>query len=384
MASYQNIEEYRRKKRLKRLARNLLLSAAILAALFGVLYLCDVFEGSPVEEWLTGTRTVKEDKFPLTVKKEQLISVYGVGSNLAVLTKSSLLFYDFAGEHLGTQYHGYTNPVTRESGKRLLTYDRGGLRLRVDSASGKIGELTMESAIISAQMSPSGKVAVLMSYRANVPVLVVYDENLELVYRYFSAEDFTALAFSSDGTHVLLSSIQSKGGILSTELYELDSTQTGDSGKTVTLVNDILPVAISYLSDGSWMVAGKDSAVCIDARTKAQTRYEYEGTLQRLALCGEEALVLVNEDLFSSYSTITLLTKGGMPQKTTRIEDEVLDVCCRDGQVYVLGKQSAYRYDFGLKLQDELPLEKSCKKIGSNAEAAFIMGEDTVQKFPPA
>lgn len=377
MAGYRNIQEYRRKKRLKLLLRNVLIAVAILGVLFLLLYVFNVFKGSPLERFFSLHREDAADRFPVTIKTEQLVGMEDAGGDLAVLTRSSVMIYDTTGERKTILSHGYTNPVMKTSEKRILTYDRGGTRLRLDTTSGSIREITTDTPILTAELSPEGKVVVATSYRASVYNILVYDENLSLLFRKMTTTDYTSLAFSDDETHVALGSIDSPAGILETELSILD--RTNETSVQTIEVSDILPVKIGYLSDGL-VVAGKDSAVCVDLRSGKQTRMNYPGDLERLDLVPEKALLLVNEDPFSAYSVLTLLTGSG-EVKTAELTDDVLDLYCDGEQVCVLMKNSVAHYDMSLKKLGEYPLSKSCQKLIRIDGNAYLMGSDSIEKL---
>ena len=120
MAQYQDIDEYREKKRRQKRNRILLalgFLAAALAVFLTVFFLVRNNRKSGLSD---------DASFPLSIHGEQLTDIHKVGGNLAVLTQSSLYVYDTGGSARYDVLHGCTNPAICESGNRLLTYDRGG------------------------------------------------------------------------------------------------------------------------------------------------------------------------------------------------------------------------------------------------------------------
>lgn len=378
MANYQNIQEYRRKKRLKRIVRNLLLAAFIVILLFVLLNVLEVFKGSRLDQLLGNARLEETDQFPLTIKKEQLVDLHNVGDHIAVLTKSSILTYNSSGVREYGVTHGYTNPVMKENGKRLLTYDRGGLKLRVDTKNSEIGEVAVTSPIISADISESGRIAVAMKYKSNSPVIVVYNENLDIIYRNTVPEDFVSISFAEDENRIALAAVTSPTGVLSADFYTYDLTNP-EKGETQTQVSGILPLLIAPQSGGGYILIGKDSAISING--SSQQRYEYTGALQHYALAGRDAVILINENIFNNYSVLSLLTRDGMPKGTIDIDDEVIDVYSDGARIAVLGKNALYNYDMSLKLLNRTPLSSTFRRVVYSGNAAYVMGEDTLEKY---
>ena len=377
MANYRNIEEYRRKKRNRRIIRNILLAIFIVGLLFILLNILEIFKGSKLDQMITGAQQQESDRYPLTIKQEQMVDLQTVGSSIAVLTKSSIMTYSSKGTKENTVMHGYTNPVVKEGGKRLLVYDRGGNKLRVITQSSEIGEVTTESPILCADISSSGKVAVAMSYKSNTPAVIVYNENLKVAYRYFVTEDFTSVAFSEDGTRLALLSLTSPDGILGANLYELDTAKSEDA--KITHISNIVPLAVSYKAGGGLFVVGKDSTVCINGIS--QKRFEYTGTLERFSFVGRDSLLLVTENMFSSYSALTLLSGDASVKKSMELNDDVLDVYSDGGRIEILSKKSLGNFDSTLGRLNEIPISTTCRKVVYNGEDAYTMGEDTIQKY---
>lgn len=377
MASYRDIEEYRRKKRIKQLIRNIAAAVAILGVLLLVLWALGRFQGSSLDRYFSSQREGEADRFPLTVKTEQLLDLEAVGRNLAVLTRSSLMLYDENGEQLAVYAHGYTNPVVKTGDKHILTYDRGGSKLRVHTSLGNVSEITTDSLILTAEISEKGRVAVATSYRANVYNILVYDEDLSLLFRKMTTEDYTAMAFDDDEVHVALGSVFSPDGILSTELSILN--RTDETAVDTVSVEDMLPVKIGYLSD-DLIVAGKDSAVFVDLPSGKQSRITYPGQLQRMEFLPEEVMLLVNENPFSSYSTLTAIT-GGQKTKTAELTADVLDLSCSGERIGLLSKNSVIYYDMSLNKLGEQALSQSVQKLVLIGDNAYLMGDEQIEKL---
>jgi len=372
---YKDINEYRRKKRLKQFAFRAVPAALVLLILFALLNLIDVFGGTRLESALSADGGA----YPLTIKDEQLLDVYSLGSSFAVLTKSSLLIYNSAGERVNTFLHGYTNPVVKEGEKRLLTYDRGGLKLRVDASSGTVGELTMENTILTAEIASNGNVAVILGYKSHAPTVIVYDANLRPIYRAYPTEDFTAAAFSSGGDMLAVCSIVTKDGILGAKIYEMDITR--DADPVVTQAQNIVPLALSYQPDGGLLVVGKENICRFPAARKSPSYYTYQGQLQRFS-CKNGSTALLLKDPFSTSSTVAVIGGDGMPSHKYVVGEEVLDLYADGSRVTVLGKKQLFSLDMTLTLSGEpAVLSRSLEKVVCCGEYAYALGVDTVERF---
>lgn len=386
MATYKNIEEYRRKKKVKSFVRKTLILVALFAILFVLLYVLQIFKGSKLDEIITGTNDTENEAFPLTIKNEQLLDIGNFGNRIAVLAKSNVLTYSMNGKKESTIMHGYTNPVMKEGNKRLLTYDRGGYKFRVDTHSGKVGEIALKNTIICAEIGTDGSVAVVTEQDQYASYnLLVYDSSLKERYKFAAASDsnvtatFSTISFSSDNNHLAACAVTADSGILSTYLYELDLTRQVDA--TVTLIPDLLPLDVSYKSDGNIAVVGKDSMVFVNSKTHKQVRDEHTGDLENFVSRTIDDTVVVNKNLFNSTATVSIFSSSGVKKATCDIDDEVIDSYCDGSRVLILGKKAAYNFDMNLLQLNKIDLSKSFSRVIYNGEYMFVMGADTVEKY---
>lgn len=376
MATYNNIEEYRRKKKRRRVLRNLLIVLILLAVLSLVLWGAAYFRGSSLEDKITGGLDTQQ-QFPLTISRELLMDILPFGDGFAVLSKSSVLTYDSNAKRGQTISHGYTNPVLKANGKRLLTYDRGGSKFRVDTYGGAVGEITTESAILCAALAPNGSVAVAMSYRSNVPVVVVYDSNLNVTYRYSTTEEYSTIAFSSDSSRLLLSEVTTQKGILSAALFELDlSTETEAA---VTEVSDVLPLSAVYASNHVVLV-GMEGVVSLDANRTA-TRWECQGELQNFTVAPNGTVIFVNHDPLSAESVVTAISPEGKELGQAEPQEDILAVSSDGSRTLVLGKRTLFIYDSAMKLVEQKELEQTFIQVAQNGNTAYLLSEDGVDRI---
>lgn len=381
LGEYKSIEDYRRKKRFGRFFKKFLLIIVIAVILIVLLNVLELFKGTKLEEIIgskSGTESVKD--FPLYIKNEQMVDFATFNNNIAVLSKANVFVYNNNGKKVNSFMHGYTNPVIKESTKRILTYDRGGNKLRVDTANSSIGSVQLKFPILTAQISTNGSVAVVTSSDRYPCEVQVYDNSLKnMIYRYYSTEEFSIVDFSMDEQSLFCGAISTREGILSCNIYNLGMNDT--EIKEVTLVKDILPLAI-FENDGNKLkIVGKDSIVTINQKDQTQERYDYKGGLQSFVNSSINETILINKNLLTSYSTITVVGADGKPLATMNIDDDVIDVYSDGSRISVLCKSNLYNYDMSLAELDNIRLTKSMNKIVYNGSNIYILGADSIEKY---
>lgn len=139
------------------------------------------------------------DGFPQDIGSTTDQSVAMVGSSIAVLTDTSLLMYKSDGYQVFDRQHGFSNPVLSASTSRMLVYDRGGTKLRVENAARSLSEMTFEHSIITADLGYDGTFVVATRSSEHLCDVTVYNADFEQLYVWHSASRYVASVSMSDG-----------------------------------------------------------------------------------------------------------------------------------------------------------------------------------------
>lgn len=360
---------------------NAVLILLVISMLITVLNAYEVFYTSNIDNVIgVNLNETALKEFPVIIKNEQVSDFASFSNNLAVLTKSNIIIYNNNGKKINTILHGYTNPVIKESPQRILTYDRGGGKLRVDTENTKIGDLTFSNSIITAELSQTGELVVITSSDRYACEIQVYDNTLRnITYRYLSTEVITSVSFSSDKKFLIGNSITSHNGILSCNLYQLDIT-TGDDAEII-FINDILPLNVAYGEKNTVKILGSDCIVTVDLDTGKQSSYVYKGNLQHYFNSPTGETILINKSMYSNYSTITIISPTGEIAATRDITNEILDVYCNGSRIAILCKGEIYDLSMSLTLLNEFALKKTMKNIVYGNSNLYALGVSTIEEF---
>lgn len=232
MAQLSDIDKIRKKRRRKVLFGRLLLLVLLTCVGVGLYAVKDKVSTigftDYVQDMLAGMGA--GDGYPIDFAGDQVRGTYAMGENLAVLTDSNLVFYNKTGREIRSVQHKYSNPVVRVGGRRVLIYDRGGKKLRVESLSRTVSQKEFEYPIYAGDISVRGEVAVATGAQRRLAEMSVYDHLLTepALYKFKSAENYiTELDFSRDGKNVAVSAVNARGGDLvsSVHLFRLSQAE---------------------------------------------------------------------------------------------------------------------------------------------------------------
>lgn len=94
----------------------------------------------------------------------------------------------------------YGRPVMSDGGKSMIVYDLGGRGISRFNSYSKLGEITLESTILSLSSNSSGMCAVVTDEDGYRTALTVFDKKLREIYKWQTSDHFAFMpALSPDG-----------------------------------------------------------------------------------------------------------------------------------------------------------------------------------------
>lgn len=221
----------------------------------------------------------------------------------------------------------------------LLTYDRGGTKLRVDDADGNCNELNAENTILCAQIASDGSVVLVTTHDQYASFIQVYDAKMNLRYRYGSAtESFSMVSFSPDQKHIAACAIGSSSGAFLAKVSVFDYT-TEETARTYEIA-DLLPLYAAYTASSNLMIIGSDRLVLLNTETGETFETEYDGALKQFVCDADGMTAIATDNQLNGASTLTLFDKNGKQTASVSVPDSPLDLCISDSRVLFLGKKA--------------------------------------------
>ncbi|WP_312644770.1 DUF5711 family protein [Hydrogenoanaerobacterium sp.] len=235
MTELTDIDKIRKKRRRKVLLGRILLLVLLTCVGIGLYALKDEVNTigitDYVQDMIAGWGS--GDGYPLDFPGEQVRGTYHIGSNLAVLTDSNLYIYNANGKGVRSIQHKYSNPVVKIGGGRILIYDRGGKKLRVETLARTVSQKEFEYPIYAGDISKRGEVAVATSAQRYVAQMTVYDNQLSepAKFTWLSADNYiTALNFSHDGKGIAAAAVSAREGDLLSSVHLFRFNQKDKTG----------------------------------------------------------------------------------------------------------------------------------------------------------
>ncbi len=195
--------------------------------------------------------------FPCGVAGNSVIAMSEVNQHLAVLSDTSLRFYNASAACVAERAHSFTDPYLCTAGKYVLLAEIGGSRIRWDTRRETVGELELENRKIhAADLLSNGTVALVLnstsqSYLSEITVMTIQGKT-EFSYQ-SSKYLLTDVSLSPDGRKLAVLGTTAENGVLKSSLLVI----TLSSGEVKEYTGtDVLLHTVHYYSSGCILAVG--------------------------------------------------------------------------------------------------------------------------------
>lgn len=380
-----NIETYRKKKKRERFLRRLGGVAVMLllaAAVIGGAYL---FQNYDVGEWLKRTQAnlssdgLRAEGFPVSMDAAQPKEIQALGDHLVLLTHDELAIFSQDGALTNQVVHGYTNPVLKPGGSRLLLYDRGGYGYRVEGERENLAEGRTQGVIQTGASGHRNVFALATSTPRYAGSVTVYGKKGEELLTWYSTEQIVDMDFSADDKYLAVASIAfSNEGLLNARIHVL-SLDKGEELRS-TDFPDALPVAINYQSDGSLHLVADTFLGILSKDFSDQKKIPFQQQLKMYRFTDYGTFWASTSENEVSFNLSFVQSNG--ERQIIRLRSAVTDVSLSKEGIAVLAGGRLYQYDFSWEPKLTRQVSTDVFKIVWNGKQVYTLSASLLDVLP--
>lgn len=222
--------------------------------------------------------------YPLEQREGRIKALQPLGGDLVVLADADLSVYNATGKETLQVQHGFRNPICRTAGDRVLTFDRGGKQLRVDSRSKPLYSLELQKNIYTAALSAEGSLAVAYASDQHQAVVTVFDRRFEefpdvdgnkMGYWTWSTNNMVLdLAFCPKGDKLAVSSVDASAGELKSTITLLSTDKDTPDGE-ITFTDELV-LSMSLDKNDRLHILTDRQAALYDSKGKLVDRMDFD------------------------------------------------------------------------------------------------------------
>lgn len=365
----QRLRERRRKQMIIACAA----AALILAA--AVLILAKVLPGSGGGQ---NGQERQSEGFPYSINANLVRDMQMFGPDVLLLTEESVTVLDASGKEVSRLPHTYKRPAMNLRAGRLIVYDRGGRKLRIQNRKKILLEKELGADIITCAVGRGGNFAVVTRAENAAGFLTVYDKNVNEVFKWRSSKDYIMnVALSDDGKYAAAVVTGSEAGKLYSRAYVFDFSKETPLAELSYPDASLFDVAFSGKS--TVLVAGDTLRGVIENRTKRADPVTFGTSELRCYSTSEEGVSATVLSEYGSMNANDLIVCDEDGQELFRhaFEQEVRDVSCDGSNTAVLLAGSVQAFDGKGRQIGHFAVRSDALRVLVNGRSTYVlsMGE---------
>lgn len=311
------------------------------------------------------------DDFPIEYPDAAPYQAELCGPCFLTVSKDNLTIY---GDIKRTVKLEYSNPVVKTSFSRILIYENGGSRLRVDSEAENIYNKSFDGEILFAVISRENYIAVCYQKNTSKVFVEVYDDLGRNIYNISSADMFITAAFTDYSNGIALIKVDLETNEYKTCAVYYDFAEAAVAMKSETL--SAFPYGAQYYPDNLFLLTDSEAAF-FDEKGKTIQSYSYKQSLRDYSCSGGKYAVLLYNEQFLRYEI--LVFGGAKVDPILVISDKnIKNIAVKKDKFYLLTDTAVCVYNYKGELISEEKIDSGYDKILVSDAAMYLLGKTRI------
>lgn len=273
------------------------------------------------------------DSVSYPTDNDQSFALYRKG--LAVAGSSSVTVFSATGRQILSVPINYRNPRAVGTGKYLLVYEAGGTQYSLYNSDVRIHSAKTDYPIYGAEVSESGKYALITSSRDYATVVSLYSSNFSRLSDYnFKNKYVMDVTLNAQGSRIgILCSVPEEGAFSTTFLL----AEIGeDKAIAEPEVSGALGISCSFTSSGKIAILCTDGVVYFnDNGQRAKEKYSFDGLEVMHADVGAHGIALsAKVSAVSAESTVLVFDRDGNVSYRAETTEKIGQVLLSERSVF--------------------------------------------------
>lgn len=288
----------------------------------------------------------QSEGFPYSINANLVRDMQMLGPDVLLLTDESVTVLDSSGREVSRIPHTYKRPAMDLRAGRLIVYDRGGRKLRIQNRKKILLEKELEADIITCAVGRSGNFAVATRADNAASLLTVYDKNVNEVFKWRSSKDYIMdITLSDDGKYAAAVVTGSAAGKLYSKAYVFDLSKEKPLAELE--YPDTTLFDASFSGKSTVLVTGDTLRGAIENRTKKAEPVSFGTNELRCFSASEDGLsaLILSEYGSMNANDLVVYDEEGQEKFHHSFGQEVRWVSCDGSNTAVLLAGSVQAFD---------------------------------------
>lgn len=319
--------------------------------------------------------------YPYSVNSFDIDDVSLTNSDLVLVYDSNIKVLNSTAKEISNIAHDYDYPVISTNSGRILLFDEGAKKFRVQSKTRVLYEKETDHIILTGEMGKDGSVAIATRADNAESMLTVYDSNREQKFIWKCAkEHIVSCDISDNGKNYAVAVLGVDNGSVYTKVHILNEKKT--EPVATFEYTDTAIANVKFLSNETVMVMGDNVCEIIKGNEVEEKIDVSVNTTYQLFISDNNSAILV----LSKYSSTTqkiikVYNKSGKELFTTEVDGMVKSVSTDGKYVAVLTNSNMQTFNMKGKPCGSAEVNADAKKVLVSSRNTYIYSSDAINLY---
>ncbi len=319
--------------------------------------------------------------YPYSVNSIEIEDVGLTNSDLVLVYDSNVKVLNSTAKEISNIAHDYDYPVISTNSGRILLFDEGSKKFRVQSKTRVLYEKEMEHIILTGEMGKDGSVAIATRADNAESMLTVFDSNREQVFAWKCAkEHIVSCDISDNGKNFVVAVLGVNNGSVYTKVHIFNKSKIEP---TATFeYTDSAIANVKFLSNETVMVMGNNVCEIINGNeVKEKVDVSVNTTYQLFISDNNNAILVLSKYSSTTQKIIKVYNKSGKELFTQEIEGMVKSVSTDGKYVAVLTGSNVQMFTMKGKPCGSAEVNADAQKVLVNSRNTYIYSSDAITLY---
>ena len=319
--------------------------------------------------------------YPYSVNSVEIDDVCLTNSDLVLVYDSNVKVLNSTAKELSNIAHDYDYPVISTNSGRILLFDEGAKKFRVQSKTRVLYEKEMDHIILTGEMGKDGSVAIATRADNAESMLTVFNSNREQVFAWKCAkEHIVSCDVSDNGKNYVVAVLGVNNGSVYTKVHIFNKNKTEP---TATFeYTDSAIANVKFLSNETVMVMGNNVCEIIKGdEVKEKVDVSVNTTYQLFISDNNSAILVLSKYSSTTQKIIKVYNKSGKELFTQEIGGMVKSVSTDGKYVAVLTNSDVQMFTMKGKPCGSAEVNADAQKVLVNSRNTYVYSSDAITLY---
>lgn len=320
------------------------------------------------------------DGYPYQISGMVIGDATVTNSDLVLLYDDSVKVLDTTAKELSSISHKYDHPVMQSNSGRVLLYDEGGNKFKVQSKTRTLYEKETKYMILTGALGKDGSVAVATRAEDAQSMLTVYNSKEKEIFVWKCAkENIISCDVSDNGKLIAVSVLGVENGSVYSKVYIFDKKK--DSPKASFTYQDSAVSSIRFLSNETLFVLGNNVCSVIKGEKEEKINVSVNTPYMIHISDNNTAVLVLSKYSSTTQKLVNVYDKSGRELFSNEIDGLVKSVSTDGKYVGVLTDNNVQIYNMKGERVGLANVNTDAEKVIVSGRNTYVYSADKIEKF---